>query len=221
MEVARPSAAALVGWQALLDPEETAQAGRLRLEADRHGYIAVHALTRRLLEAAGGAPAASWQFRVTEAGKPEIAGPGIGLHFSHAHTDGLVVSAAANFPVGIDAESFARRPLEPGVVGGILAPAEIALVEATAPKTRHETFLRLWTLREAYAKATGKGLHYPREDFWFSLDPARLYLEDGDARKWQVFDWSTKHHVLALAARHPQHDPITLDRRSLAPEEFC
>ena len=70
MEVARPSAALLAGWRALLDAEETAQAERLRLEADRHGYIAAHALTRRLLEAVGGMAASSWQFHTTESGKP-------------------------------------------------------------------------------------------------------------------------------------------------------
>jgi 4'-phosphopantetheinyl transferase len=46
--------------------------------------------------------------------------------------------------------------------------------------------MRLWTLREAYVKATGQGISFPREDFAFKLDPLGIHFADKNfCAHWQ------------------------------------
>ncbi len=215
MRVGMPSPSALARWQAVLDEHETAQAARFRVGDNRYGYIAAHALARSLLATLGGQPPAAWKFRKTEKGKPEIADPATGLQFSLSHTNGFVACAAASgFAVGIDAESRERKLITADVVKAVLASGELAHLR-TLPDERHqETFLRFWTLREAYVKATGQGISYPREDFSFVLDPAAIQFANGsDSSTWQFFAWHEVPHIVSLAANHS--GKINLEKRHL------
>lgn len=208
------SAAQLERWCALLDKDEIAAAERHSLEAGRAAYVACHALTRRLLERVAGVEAAMWRFAAGELGKPHIVDPSSPLHFSHSHAGGLVACAVAAFPVGIDAEQR-NRAVAPATMEAVLAPSERALLMAAAPASRAETFLQLWTLREALVKATGRGLSFPREEFAFALEPPRL---ESGGEDWTFFTWKTPDHVLALAAGAA--DPVRLVQSTLAPEEL-
>ena len=216
MQVGTPSAAALARWHAVLDSAETTQATRFRAEKDRHIYIAAHALLRALLENIGGQPAASWQFSKTEKGKPFIAAPPelAGLQFSLSHTHGLVACAAARgFSVGIDTESLDRKTTQTDLAESVLTDSELAIVNAAPLSQRQETFLRLWTLRESYVKATGQGINFPREDFSFSLSPLAIHLKTEADADWKIFSWDEGRHIVSLAA-HCRH-PIALHKQML------
>ncbi len=79
---------------------------------------------------------------------------GWSLSLSHSHG----VAACAISPgtaVGVDLEPLARRPAWQQVVRRWFTDAEQAwLLEAN----RHQDFLRVWTLKEAWLKATGRGI---------------------------------------------------------------
>jgi len=223
MQVDAPSSAVLARWRAVLSSDELSCAERYHSDIDRHAYIAAHALLRGLLETVGRRPAASWEFRAEETGKPQIIAPAQGttLQFSLSHARGFVACGVARgFALGIDAESRDRRPTEKDVVQAILAPAEVALLNDAPDELRHEKFLCLWTLREAYVKATGTGIRLPREDFWFALEPLGIRFEDGtgDASQWQFFMWSEARHLLALAVNRDQ--PVNLVNRMLTQDEL-
>lgn len=217
MQVGAPSEAALARWQSVLDQKETAQAARFRFDKDRHTYIAAHALLRALLENLGGRPAASWQFVESDKGKPYIE-PQTGLQFSLSHTNGLVVCAAANgFSVGIDTESLDRRTTQDDLAQTVLAASELAIVNAAPSSQRQAMFLKFWTLREAYVKATGQGIGFPREDFAFTLEPLRIHFTDeAGAADWHLSSWDEGRHIVSLAAAAP----MTLSKRVLTEGEL-
>lgn len=202
MQVGAPSAAALSRWHAVLDNREIGQAARFHADKDRNLYIAAHALTRALLAYMGQKPAAAWQFSETENGKPEIIDNESNLEFSVSHTAGLVACAVARFPVGIDTELRDRKQEQVDIAQIVLAPSELALLIAYPLNRHQEVFLRLWTLREAYVKATGQGISFPREDFAFMLDPLGVQFADGNlCAHWQFSTWDENAHIVSLAAR--------------------
>jgi len=73
------------------------------------------------------------------------------LHFSISHTKNHAFCCVSDVNVGLDAEEIDRR-VSPALADKILSPREKRRCAADA------AILRLWVLKEAYAKLTGKGL---------------------------------------------------------------
>ena len=146
---------------AILDDDERTRAARFHVETDRRLYTLSHALVRRALSAyiPTVAPEA-WRFRRTPTGRPAIeADAHAWLRFNLTHTDGcaaLVVTREAD--AGIDLESRARTPDIAGIAARWFTPEEAARLRDTAEPERLEVFLQIWTMKEAYVKATGAGL---------------------------------------------------------------
>jgi 4'-phosphopantetheinyl transferase len=226
MALASPPHDAVARWLAVLDDDERARADRFRFTADREIYIAAHALTRALLAAVGGLPAPAWRFAAAASGKPEI-DPSLGrprLRFNLSHTRGLVACAAGlDDDLGIDGEATDRIKDELELAEHFFAADEVSLLRGTAKGERRNTFFRIWTLKEAYIKATGLGLACPLDSFAFGLDPIaiqfRADLAD-DPAAWQFLQWRpTPLHLVALAVRRVA-GPIRLIQRAVDQHEL-
>jgi len=216
----------LASWRAVLSADEVARAEGSYTTMARQSAIAAHALLRGLLQAIDGRSATDWKFALTCTGKPEPVGPSDRWipHCSLTHTEKLVACAASEqFPVGIDAE-LRGRPVSWALVTAALAPIEIDLLDSLPAVRRSETFLRLWTLREAYVKAANQNLHFPSETFFFKLDPPRIVFDDGSAGtesdKWRFHAWGAEQHLLSLAVRCRHDAPLTVIKRVVTPDEL-
>ncbi len=200
--------AQLAAWTAMLDAGEQARAARFRAEPDRRAFIAAHALVRAMLAEAGGLPPAAWRFTTGPAGRPEIeaAQNPAGLRFSLSHTRGLAACAlAARDDVGLDVEALDRQLSVLELAERYFAPEEAALLAALPAPQRLPDFLRLWTLKEALAKATGEGFGLGFARFAFTLDPPSLLYAPstcGDPCAWRFLQCQpTPGHLLAVALR--------------------
>jgi 4'-phosphopantetheinyl transferase len=159
-----------------------------------------------MLSAAAGAPGpADWAFDTGVRGKPRVSGVP-GPHFNISHCDGLVACAVScAVDIGVDVECLERSaPLE--LAGRYFAVAECALLSAMREAERPLGFFRLWTLKEAYIKATGLGLSQTLGDFSIGFDPLRVSFADpalGNSAAWQFRQTTVgpERHVLALAWR--------------------
>ena len=80
------------------------------------------------------------------------------VRFSISHSGALVVVAMAQTEVGIDIEEFRPRAYQK-VVENVFTKGEAKEVKDL------ETFLAVWTRKEAYAKAYGKGLAMDFKEF--------------------------------------------------------
>ena len=89
---------------------------------------------------------------VTERGKPYFLNSD--WHFSISHTKSHVFCALSEKPIGIDAEETDRNA-NLQLADKILSPAEKARFAVAADK--RAALLRLWVLKEAYAKLCGRG----------------------------------------------------------------
>jgi 4'-phosphopantetheinyl transferase len=213
----RPEDPAAPSWWSLLDDAERARADRFRFAADRLAYVAAHALLRQILADAVGLAPRDWRFATEPSGKPVIA-PAFGrptLKFNLSHTRGMVACAVGwGDDLGVDVEPAHAADAALEIVSRNFAPSEIARLSALDPRERSVAFTRLWTLKEAYIKATGQGLGLPLDGFAFTLDPTVLWFHTTaheDAAAWQAFERRLGGYFLALVVRHRAADPIVLN----------
>ncbi len=167
-----------------LSDDERARSARFVFDRDRVEYAAAHALLRTSLSVYAEGEPAAWIFGREPGGKPVLAAAhGAALAFNLAHTRGLVACAiTGGADVGVDVEAV-DRDVPDAVIGRVFSAAEqSALRRCPTDASRRERVLELWTLKEAYLKATGLGLARPPRSVCFEIgDRARVaVLPEGD-----------------------------------------
>jgi 4'-phosphopantetheinyl transferase len=215
MELSAPSADVMARWRTCLDPAEQAQADRFHFEEDRSTYTAAHWLVRNALAAVGGAPPAAWRFVIERKGKPRV-DPAAGLpelRFNLSHTRDLVACVInLDTEVGIDVETLDRKSADLAIAKRFFSATEFTLLRDTPPDRQHDTFFRLWTLKEAFIKATGEGMSRGLDSFSFTLDPVSISFRPqgtDEPTQWTFIEQRpTPGHLLAIAARYPE--PVKL-----------
>lgn len=133
------------------------------------------------------------------------------LHFNLSHSgDQGLLAVCRTAPVGIDIEML--RPVRGAdhLVARFFSAAENAAYRALPPEQQTVGFLRGWTRKEAYLKATGTGLSFSPERMSVTLGPdetARLIAVDGDPEapgRWHLADCDpAADSVAALAVAAP------------------
>ena len=114
------------------------------------------------------------QILVTERGKPYFADGS--AHFSISHTKNRVFLCIHHANVGLDAEE-ADRSIRPEVALRFCSPQEQTRVE-NASDTQ-AALLRLWVLKESYAKLTGRGWGNYLKETDFDPEYPRVQIIDG------------------------------------------
>jgi len=110
----------------------------------------------------------------TENGKPYFVDQK--LHFSISHTKNHAFCCLSEHNIGLDAEETDRK-VSPALADKILSASEKRRYSAAADPDA--ALLRLWVLKEAYAKLTGRGLGDYLYQTDFDPDDARVMIIDG------------------------------------------
>jgi len=131
------------------------------------GHEAAYAL---LAQAVGDLPKICY----TDRGKPFF--PEKDLHFSISHTKNHAFCAVSHQNIGIDAEETDRK-VRLHLADRYLSPAEKARFDAAENKAA--ALLRLWVLKESYAKLTGRGLGDYLKNTDFDPEDPRIQIIDG------------------------------------------
>jgi 4'-phosphopantetheinyl transferase len=176
-------------WAASLHETERERATRFVFPHNRVEYTAAHVLTRRALAAATGHPPTAFRFEAGTHGKPTawIGGARAGVHFNLSHTRGMVAVAVAPFEIGIDVEPL-DRGVNLAIANHYFCPEEIAWLSNLPGPRQGEGFIRLWTLKEAFIKATGLGLSQGLDSFWFDVFPPAIRFKPAitdDPASWR------------------------------------
>jgi 4'-phosphopantetheinyl transferase len=165
-----------------LGPDEEARALRFRFDEDRSRFVVAHGALRVILGMYLGIDPESVGITRGAGNKPELSNAAHQLQFNLAHAAGVaLVAVTRGRAVGVDVEHI--TPIETDVVAArFFSKRERRELSSLPIEEREREFFRIWTLREAYAKATGGGL---REALEISTDAARC--------RWHL------HSVSALA----------------------
>lgn len=184
-------------------------------------HFASESLLKDLLELKSGAPSSRWQLTRNRDGKPTLTGSNgqsaIEVSLSHSRT--LAFVGITDFgEIGVDLEYRAPRRSISEIAAYAFGPQEQRVVESVGPGA----FYRIWTLREALAKACGIGFpilidgrdyfaHAPKAGAWQSeIDGRRWLFSTGDLPGDYAFS-------IAIAPRSPLATEYEAD---LTPHQF-
>ena len=168
-------------WESL-SPDERARAARFAFERDRHRFVVGRGALRAILASYLGGLPGGIRFTYGEHGKPMLAEStgADGVEFNASGSEELAVCAVTvGRKVGVDIE-LCRPTKDDALIEQCVSPAERHAYLALAPQERPAAFYRLWTLKEAYLKATGAGLSRPLSSLEVTFMPgeqARLVAD--------------------------------------------
>ncbi len=198
----------------VLSVEEKERACRFRFEKDRRSFIATRGILKVLLGgylniAAGEVSLVNGPF-----GKPELSAKGRSkpVCFNVSHSRGLALLAfALDCDVGVDIEF--RRP-DIGVdhiAGRFFSPGERLSLESLSPEMKERGFFACWARKEAFLKASGRGLSFGIDRVEVSTDPelpASLLSVRGnreDVTQWSLRDLPVAPDYAAAIAAKRDH----------------
>ena len=127
--------------------------------------------------------------------------PGADIFFNVSHSADKVVCAVDTAPLGVDLEKI--RPLTEmnGIVTRYFSVGEKLIMASCPERDRLSCFFALWTLKESFVKAVGKGLFIPLDSFSVRITgDGSAFLEDHpEESKWTLHSYSVGiHYRLAL-----------------------
>ena len=215
-------------WRSGLDAGEIARADRFMFPNSRIEFTAAHALARWALGEALGVDRRAFSFIPGAHGKPDawLGDKPAPVSFNLTHTKGIVavaVSTAPDLALGVDFEALDRN-VDLKVADSYFGPREVAWLMACPDDDKPEGFLRLWTLKEAFIKATGKGLTQNLASFGFEVEVERIYFTEDipdDPALWSFQQRLIDDRFLgAVGWRRPESGDLRPIWRAVAPDDL-
>ena len=188
-----------------LAPDEETRTARFRFAEHRRRYIVSRGVLRAVLGRALSLPATEIRFQYGAEGKPALAAEHQSdVQFNVAHSHELSLIALGRGPaLGVDLEY--RRELDDAerIARRFFSTRELTALMLAPAAERNATFFRIWTRKEAFIKATGKGLTQPLAAFSVMAEDglALAHVEmEGTVTCWRLIDlFPHSHYGAALA----------------------
>ena len=188
---------------AYLSPAEQQRARELHLDKVKRSYVAARFFLRQVLAAYLQCAPLEVKYIYGAHGKPGLAidcaakaRSSRPLQFNLSHSGDSLLCAVSSQPLGVDIECMARKLEVMPLATRFFSAIEVASLQAQAGRAvdkpaMHASFMRIWTLKEAFVKAIGEGLSFPLHKFAVEYVPesgeaALLSLADN---RWSKDDW--------------------------------
>lgn len=156
---------------------------RLQRREDRERSLAATVLVRTLLHDRYRMRLAEQTFETDEFGKPYLKGADV-VHFNTSHSGGWIFCAIDRTSVGVDVERIA--PIDLNIAELYFAEEERQDLQRKAEEDKLHYFYDLWTLKESYIKAIGRGLSVPLGDFAIRVTDSQITLRTA-IEPWPCF----------------------------------
>jgi phosphopantetheine--protein transferase-like protein len=145
-------------FESFLSEQEIAKSRRFRFSKDRKSYTVVHGFLRQMLGSYLEISPETIEFDHGLFGKPSISGYSRKLFFNLSHSSG--VSALAFDPeheIGVDIERIDEKFEYEPIVRHFFTKEEMRYIQHSKEEAE-KRFYEIWTRKEAYLKAVGKGI---------------------------------------------------------------
>lgn len=175
----------IVRFCSLLTRDEEERRVNFHFEKDRHQFLLTRYLVKSVLSTYFPTVApCDWRFSVNRYGRPSVSAPSICAEFSFnlSHTNNVIVCAVSVLGnVGIDVEFVRNDRQVVGISDRFFSPKEVDLMRSLREHEKSILFYRLWTLKEAFVKAEGRGLSIAFDKFWFEISSRSIRIYSDSA----------------------------------------
>lgn len=113
-------------------------------------------------------------FDYNKYGKPFLRGEP-NVHYNMSHSGDWVVAVIHSSPIGIDIEEII--PIDLRIGKRFFTDKEYEYIMNKNPMNRLEHFYEIWTLKESYIKAVGRGLSIPLNSFNICINDNTISIE--------------------------------------------
>jgi 4'-phosphopantetheinyl transferase len=199
-------------WR-ILDQAEQHQANAFKNEQLRRRYVEIHARLRILLGNAVNANPEQLRIHKAEYGKPYLADyPELAFNLSHT-ANKMVVAIAYDCELGVDIELCRARENLAALVDKCFAEEEKSHWQQLPESQQTYAFYRFWTRKEAFVKATGRGIALGLEQCVINPENPKELLripkDYGLASGWLMQDVDLGESICgALAAKNKDNNHI-------------
>ena len=173
-------------YASILSSDELKRAARYIFDSDRNRFIVCRSILRMLLGELTNVAPGQLNFSYNEFGKPFLAQQTIEFNLSHSGNF-AVYAFTKDSPVGIDIEKIDARVDCGGLSRRFFSNTELAELREIREDLRVKSFFDCWTRKEAYIKATGRGLSVPLTEFSVPV-AGRQNLRLDEDPQWVMYD---------------------------------
>ena len=191
----------------LLSPEEQEKVLRYRSKEAQHTALITRAFIRIVLATYTNLTPKQLKFSIKKHGKPELFNFSEPLKFNLSHNDQVIICAVSlKRAIGCDIENTHRKINATSIARRYFSQTEYqALINL--PQDKQQTrFFEYWTLKEAFVKATGKGISQGLDTFSFDINHSektqfndKIKLMGKDNNSWNCYlSYHISNHCVAV-----------------------
>lgn len=189
----------LAAWRRALDPSERRREHELRNDLARRDFVTARGLLKHRLADALDCSVDAVSLESGPYGRPRLAGgaarldPDGRLDFNVSHSEGhVLVAIARGVRVGVDVQVPREGTDALAIAQRYFAPVEAESIAALEGEKRTRAFYRMWTGKEAYAKAVGAGLQISLASFEVAAPEnesvSLVRAHEGDVDAWRLLE---------------------------------
>lgn len=194
-----------------LSAEEQLKYHRFYFDKDKKLYLLSRAVFKSCLSHYANCHRDQLLFDYGSYGKPELKNDKR-ITFNLSHSNDVVVfiiSKSRKLSLGVDVQYCKNQNDLLNLAAHYFSEIEYQAIINAPEDMRNNIFFKLWTLKEAYIKAIGKGLSIPLKDFTFTYYDSEINIKHFSNHEDQ-YGWSFflshiyENHALSLAIRNSQ-----------------
>ena len=194
--------------QDYLSPNELERAAKFKFSKDREHFLLRHYLLKLILCEYCDCQPHELKFRYNNYNKPFINIPEFKeLKFNMSSSDDLMmIGLCKQNDIGIDVEKIRETGNLEHIALENFSERELEYLNSKLDKTT--AFFNIWTRKEAFIKAVGKGIYFPLKSFCVDVDPSGSYenmtilKHPVESKRWRTIAIKVSDsHIAALAIK--------------------
>ncbi len=161
----------------LVSDEKRERIYRLKQKRDAYRTLIGDVLVRILICDRLGIKNKDLVFDKNDYGKPFLTNQS-DVHFNIAHSGHWVVCCIDTLPVGIDIQII--KNIDINLAKRFFSQKEYDSIKSLPESQRQSYFFELWSLKESYIKAVGKGMSIPLKSFTITIESGKIKVQNED-----------------------------------------